>query len=177
MCKLSADILRNHSAVLQRSIFRSSLQEAFDIFGDVGDLLEIYDQRKKEEADGADEEQEPDFSDEEAAETFRVEQVLTCKPGQAGCNAGSKFLCILSVALKAIILYVSVVLLVATQARGYRQCSAQQVALATGRWGCVWQVQAAEPRLIHTLSAKDCLGQNTLGTQGVALHIPALERG
>ena len=51
------------------------MQEAFDIFGDVGDLLEIYDQRKREEADGAEEEQEPDFSDEEAAETFRVEQV------------------------------------------------------------------------------------------------------
>ena len=58
------------------------LQEAFDIFGDVGDLLEIYDQRKREEADGAEEEQEPDFSDEEAAETFRVEQVPLRNRGQ-----------------------------------------------------------------------------------------------
>ena len=58
------------------------LQEAFDIFGDVNDLLEIYDQRKREEADGAEEEQEPDFSDEEAAETFRTEQVPLCKQRQ-----------------------------------------------------------------------------------------------
>ena len=49
-------------------------QEAFDIFGDVGDLLDLYDARKRDE-DAAEEEQEPDFSDEEAAETFRVEQV------------------------------------------------------------------------------------------------------
>lgn len=61
------------------------LQEAFDIFGDVGDLLEIYDQRKREEADGAEEEQEPDFSDEEAAETFRTEQVLN-KQGRSCFN-------------------------------------------------------------------------------------------
>lgn len=52
-----------------------SLQEAFDIFGDVGDLLEVYDRQKREDADGAEDEQEPDFSDEDAAETFRLEQV------------------------------------------------------------------------------------------------------
>ena len=76
------------------------LQEAFDIFGDVGELLEIYDQRKREEAVGADEEQEPDFSDEEAAETFRVEQVLTCKLSTEGCHAPLSALCMLSASLQ-----------------------------------------------------------------------------
>lgn len=65
---------RARSKIRTDGVHSQAVQEAFDIFGDVGDLLEIYDQRKKEEADGADEEQEPDFSDEEAAETFRVEQ-------------------------------------------------------------------------------------------------------
>ena len=77
----------------------SFLQEAFDIFGDVGDLLEIYDQRKREEADGAEEEQEPDFSDEEAAETFRVEQVRVCKQEQPCCSAFLSVVCILPVVL------------------------------------------------------------------------------
>ena len=52
------------------------VQEAFDIFGDVGELLEMYDARKRTDTDDADAEQEPDFSDEEAAETFRIEQVV-----------------------------------------------------------------------------------------------------
>ena len=52
------------------------LQEAFDIFGDVGELLEMYDARKRTDTDDAEAEQEPDFSDEEAAETFRIEQVV-----------------------------------------------------------------------------------------------------
>jgi len=52
------------------------VQEAFDIFGDVGELLEMYDARKRTDTDDAEAEQEPDFSDEEAAETFRIEQVV-----------------------------------------------------------------------------------------------------
>lgn len=51
------------------------MQEAFDIFGDVGELLAMYDARKTTDADDLEAEQEPDFSDEEAAETFRIEQV------------------------------------------------------------------------------------------------------
>lgn len=51
------------------------MQEAFDIFGDVTDLLEMYDARKRTDIDEIEAEQEPDFSDEEAAETFRIEQV------------------------------------------------------------------------------------------------------
>lgn len=51
------------------------MQEAFDIFGDVTDLLEMYDARKRTDTDEIEAEQEPDFSDEEAAETFRIEQV------------------------------------------------------------------------------------------------------
>ena len=69
------------------------LQEAFDIFGDVGELLDIYDQRKREETDGAEEELEPDFSDEEAAETFRVEQVTASISSQENSQA----LCPLSI--------------------------------------------------------------------------------
>ncbi|KAL3162429.1 hypothetical protein ABBQ32_010098 [Trebouxia sp. C0010 RCD-2024] len=65
---------RARSKIRTDGVHSQAVQEAFDIFGDVGDLLEIYDQRKREEADGADEEQEPDFSDEEAAETFKAEQ-------------------------------------------------------------------------------------------------------
>ncbi len=52
------------------------VQEAFDIFGDVGELLEMYDARKRIDTDDAEAEQDPDFSDEEAAETFRIEQVM-----------------------------------------------------------------------------------------------------
>lgn len=79
------------------------LQEAFDIFGDVGDLLEIYDQRKREEADGAEEEQEPDFSDEEAAETFRAEQVLN-KQGQACCSVCTSLIfCVFSLKCKLLL--------------------------------------------------------------------------
>ncbi|KAL0039173.1 hypothetical protein WJX77_010168 [Trebouxia sp. C0004] len=55
-------------------VHSQAVQEAFDIFGDVGELLEMYDARKRTDTDDAEAEQEPDFSDEEAAETFRIEQ-------------------------------------------------------------------------------------------------------
>lgn len=41
------------------------LQEAFDIFGDVGELLEMYDARRRTDQDEA-AEQEPDFEDHDA---------------------------------------------------------------------------------------------------------------
>ena len=62
-----------HHTGIQYTI--SFVQEAFDIFGDVGELLAMYDARKTTDADDLEAEQEPDFSDEEAAETFRIEQV------------------------------------------------------------------------------------------------------
>ena len=66
-------------ASLTRDV-HATMQEAFDIFGDVGDLLEMYDARKRTDADDAEAEQEPDFSDEDAAETFRLEQVCQLLP-------------------------------------------------------------------------------------------------
>ena len=59
----------------RHSTYNYFMQEAFDIFGDVGELLAMYDARKTTDADDLEAEQEPDFSDEEAAETFRIEQV------------------------------------------------------------------------------------------------------
>ena len=41
------------------------MQEAFDIFGDVGELLEMYDARRRTDQDEA-AEQEPDFEDHDA---------------------------------------------------------------------------------------------------------------
>lgn len=106
------------------------MQEAFDIFGDVGDLLEIYDQRKREEADGVEEEQEPDFSDEEAAETFRVEQVQACEQGQSCCHTCSSVFRTLPVARESSFLSVVCLLLQLQQVQGRAGVSKLQFSFA-----------------------------------------------
>jgi len=56
-------------------VFIDLSQEAYDIFGDVTDLLNMYDARKQADTDDLEAEQQPDLSDEEAADTYRLEQV------------------------------------------------------------------------------------------------------
>ena len=52
------------------------IQEAFDIFGDVGELLEMYDASKRADVDDVEPEQDLDFEgDEAAAEQLQEEKV------------------------------------------------------------------------------------------------------